>query len=213
MAFVNISKPAGLSPVRYFNGAKYTGKHEIYSILAANANPFYIGDIVALVSGGAATAADANGIPAVTLATTGNLTLGAIVGIGTNLYGAYANPANLNITNRPTGAQPVNYYAAVSDDPNIIYEIQEGGAGTNFTAANVGRYSPFVYAAPATGVAVSGTQINNATSQAAPTDLLLMRLAPRIDNHFVTSPATGGGAQKWWVMLGKHCTMVRPTQA
>src|SRR5260221_3232996 len=178
MAFVNPSKPAGLSPVRYLNGAKYDGKVQSYSILAANTNPFYIGDIVALVSGGGATAADANGIPAITLATTGNLTLGAIVAVGILPPGAsMANPNNLNITNRPTGAQPQNYYAMVSDDPNIIYEIQEGGAGTNFTGNVVGRYSPFIYAAPATGVSVSGTQLNNATTQAAPSDLLIMRLA------------------------------------
>jgi len=215
MAFVNPSKPAGLSPVRYLNGAKYDGKVQIYSILAANTNPFYIGDIVSLVSGGAATASDANGIPAITLATANSgLTLGAIVAVGTLSAGVYANPNNLNITNRPTGAQSVNYYAAVSDDPNIIYEIQEGGTGTNFTNAIVGRYVRFVYAAPATGVAVSGTQIDNGTAPtAAPTDLLVMRFAPRIDNHLVTSPATGGAGQKWWVMLGKHAFLTRPTQA
>lgn len=215
MAFVNPSKPAGISPVRYLNGAKYDGKVQIYSILAANTNPFFIGDIVSLVGGGGATASDANGIPAVTLAVANTgLTLGAIVAVGTLAAGVYANPNNLNLTNRPTGAQPVNYYAAVSDDPNIIYEIQEGGAGTNFTNVIVGRYVRFVYAAPATGVSVSGTQIDNGTAAAAaPTDLLVMRLAPRIDNHFVTAPATGGGAQKWWVMLGKHSFVTRPTQA
>lgn len=212
MAFVNPSKPAGLSPVRYLNGAKYDGKVQIYSILAANTNPFYIGDIVALVSGGAATAADANGIPAITLATANtSLTLGAVVAMGTLPAGVYANPNNLNITNRPAGAQPINYYAAISDDPNIIYEIQEGGAGTNLTPSAVGRYARFIYAAPATGVAVSGTQLDNGNATAtAVTDLLVMRLVPRIDNHFVTVPATGGGGQKWWVMLGKHQYMVRP---
>lgn len=210
MAFVNPNKPSGLSPVRYLNGAKYDGKVQTYAILAANTNPFYVGDIVKLVEGGASTAGDANGIPAITLATTGAGSLGAIVAVGTQLYGAYVNPNALQTNFRPTGAQSVNYYAAVSDDPNIIYEIQEGGAGTNFTQANIGRFSPFVYAAPATGVVVSGTMINNATSQAAVSDLFLLRLAPRIDNHFVTSPATGGGFQKWWCLLGLHQFVTRP---
>lgn len=209
MAFVNPIKASGLSPVRYLNGAKYNGKGQIYSILAANTNPFYMGDIVTLVGGGGATAADASGIPAITLAATTNTTVGVVVGLGTNQYGSYSNPQNLNIPYRPTGAQPQNYYALISDDPNIIYEVQEGGAGTNLTASAVGRYSPFIYAAPATGVVVSGTQINNATNQAAVTDLFLYRLAPRIDNHFVTSPAAGGGGQKWWVMLGKHIFATR----
>lgn len=212
MAFVNPNKPSGLSPVRYLNGAKYDGKAQIYSILAANTNPFYIGDIVSLVQGGAGTAADANGVPAVTLATANAVTLGAVISVSTLGPGAsMANPDNLNITYRPSGAQSKNYYVMVSDDPNIIYEIQEGGSGTNLTNAAVGRYARFVYAAPATGVSVSGTQLDNANAAATgPTDLLVMRFAPRIDNHFVTSPATGGGAQKWWVMLGKHQYMSRP---
>lgn len=211
MAFVNPSKPSGLSPVRYLNGAKYDGKVQVYSILAANTNPFFIGDIVALVQGGGATAADASGIPAITLATANGVTLGAIVGVGLLPPGAsYANPNNL-VPNRPTGAQTQNYYAAVSDDPNIIYEIQEGGAGTNLTASAVGRYARFIYAAPAAGVAVSGTQIDNGNATATgPTDLLLLRLAPRSDNHFVTVPATGGGGQKWWAVLGKHQFLTRP---
>jgi hypothetical protein len=25
-----------------------------------------------------------------------------------------------------------------------------------------------------------------------------------MDNAFVTSPATGGGAQKWWVLINNH---------
>ena len=215
MAFVNPSKPAGLSPVRYLNGAKYDGKAQIYSILAANTNPFYIGDIVKLVQGVAASA-DANGIPAITLATTGGTTLGAVISLSTLGPGSsMANPDNLNITNRPTGAQSKNYYAMVSDDPNIIYEIQEGGSGTNYSAtAAVGRYAPFVYATPATGVVVSGTQLDSSSAAVTgPSDLLIMRLAPRIDNHFVTSPSTGGGAQKWWVMLGKHQFLTRPAAA
>lgn len=215
MAFVNISKPSGLSPVRYLNAAKYDGKAESYAILAANTNPFFPGDIVKLVQGGAATAADANGIPAITLATTGGVTLGVIISVGTLPPGAsMANPNNLNIVNRPTGAQPQNYYAMVSDDPNIIYEVQEGGTGTNYTGAAVGRYAPFIYAAPATGVAVSGTQLDSTSAAVTgPSDLLIMRFPQRIDNHFVTVPTTGGGAQKWWVMLGKHQFMSRPAAA
>jgi hypothetical protein len=207
MAFVNPLKPAGLSPVKYLGGANYDGKGQIYSILAANTNPFFFGDFVTLVGGGTAAAADANGIPAITLATAGGGGIGAIVGIGTTPFGGpYVNPANQgNLASRPSGAQPINYYALVSDDPNIIYEVQEGGAGTNLTNAATSRNANIVYAAPATGVFVSGTQINNATVNTTATlDLKLLRLAPRADNHFVTSPATGGGGQKWWCLINNH---------
>lgn len=204
MAFVNPNKPAGLSPIKYLSGANYDGKGQLYSILAANTSPFYVGDLVDLAIGG-----DALGIPAINLATAGSaFHIGVIVAIGTvPAGGPYINVANMGSTiNRPTGAQPQNYYALVSDDPNIIYEIQEGGVGTNLTTAVCNLNANILYAAPAAGVFVSGTQITNT---AAPTttntlDLKILRLAQRIDNHFVTNPATGGGAQKWEVVINNH---------
>lgn len=207
MAFVNPSKPAGLSPVRYLNGAKYDGKVNVYSIAAADTNPYFPGDLVVPTATG-----DANGIPGVTLATAGNPAVGVIVAVGTlpgTGYlvpgGPYINVNNLNIVNRPTGAQTTVYYAAVSDDPNIIYEIQEGGVGTNLTTGACNNNANILYAAPATGVNVSGTTLNNGSvATTATLNLKILRLAQRIDNHFVTSPATGGGAQKWDVIINNH---------
>jgi hypothetical protein len=207
MAIVNPNKPAGLSPVAYLNGANYTGKGRLYSILAANTNPFFVGDLVVPVAGGGATAADSKGIPAITLATAGNPSIGAIVAVGTIADGGpYANPANLNQNFRPTGAQTINYYALVEDDPNVIYEIQEGGAGTNLTSNAVQRNANIVYAAPATGVVVSGTQLDNGTVAVTATlNLKILSFARRpMDNAFTTSPPTGGGAQKWWVLINNH---------
>jgi hypothetical protein len=206
MAFVNPNKPAGLSPVAYLNGANYDGKGRMYSILAANTNPFYVGDLVVPVGGGGATAADTLGIPAITLATAGAAAIGAIVAVGTNADGGpYVNPANLSQNFRPTGAQSVNYYALVSDDPYIIYEIQEGSTGTNLTRNVVQRNANILYAAPATNVVVSGTVLDNTTvATTATLNLKILSFARRVDNQFVTSPATGGGSQKWWVLINNH---------
>lgn len=210
MAFVNPNKPAGLSPIKYLNGANYDGKGQLYSILAANTNPFYLGDLVDLAAGG-----DALGIPAITLATAGSaFHVGVVVAIGTTAAGGpYLNVANLGSTIfRPSGAQTVNYYALVSDDPNIIYEIQEGGSGTNIAATNFQGNSNIIYAAPAAGVFVSGTQLNNTAlpTTTATLDLKVLRLSQRIDNHFVTNPTTGGGAQKWEVLINNHQFASRP---
>jgi hypothetical protein len=127
--------------------------------------------------------------------------------------GPYINVANMGSTIfRPTGAQTQNYYALVSDDPNIIYEIQEGGSGTNIAATNFQGNSNILYAAPATGVFVSGTTLNNTAlpTTTATLDLKVLRLAQRIDNHFTTNPATGGGAQKWEVLINNHQFASRP---
>jgi hypothetical protein len=202
MAFVNPNKPSGLSPVGYLNGANYDGKGRMYTILAADTNPYYPGDLVVPTGSGDAT----RGIPGVTLATAGNPSVGVIVAVGTIPDGGpYANPANLNIVNRPSGAQTVNYYAFVSDDPNIIYEIQEGGSGTNLTASALQNNANILYAAPATGVNVSGTTLNNASVTTTSTlNLKIISFARRVDNQFLTSPATGGAAQKWWVIINNH---------
>ena len=208
MAFVNPNKPSGLSPVRYLNGAKYDGKGQMYCVLAADTNAYYPGDLVTPSASGG----DSNGVPAVTLATAGNVAVGVIVAIGT-LYGTgylppggpYINALNLNVVSRPSGAQTSNYYALVSDDPNIIYEIQEGGSGTNLTTAAINNNANILYAAPATGVNVSGTTLNNASVTTTSTlNLKILRLVQRIDNHFLTSPATGGAAQKWEVIINSH---------
>jgi hypothetical protein len=204
MAFTNPNKPAGLSPIKYINGANYDGKGQLYSILAANASPFYVGDLVDLAIGG-----DALGIPAIALATAGSaFHIGVIVAVGTNAMGGpYLNVGNLGATiYRPSGAQTQNYYALVSDDPNIVYEIQEGGTGTNLTTAVCNLNANILYSAPASGVFVSGTTLTN---NAAPTttntlDLKILRLSQRIDNHFVTNPTTGGGGQKWEVIINNH---------
>jgi hypothetical protein len=211
MAFVNPLKPAGLSPLRYLNAAKYDGKGNMYCVLAADTNPYWNGDLVTLAAGG-----DTNGIPAVTLATAGAAAVGVIVAIGTLNAGTgyrvpggpYINPLNLNVVNRPSGAQPQVYYALVSDDPNIIYEVQEGGTATNLTPAAINNNANILYAAPAASVHVSGTTLDGGSvGTSATLNLKILRLTQRVDNHFALSPPsapTGGAGQKWEVLINNH---------
>jgi hypothetical protein len=201
MAIVNPNKPAGLAAVKHILGNSMVGQGNMYTVLAADTNPYFIGDLVDLTGIG-----DSRGIPGITLATAGNPAVGVIAAIGVNPDGGpYVNINNLALVNRPTGAQPVNYYALVMDDPYLIFEIQEGGAGTNLTTAFVGKNANILYAAPAAGVAVSGTTFNNATTATTATlNLKLLGLVRRADNAFTTSPTTGGGAQKWWCTINNH---------
>ena len=201
MAFTNVSKPSGLSPVRYLNGAMYNGKVNQYCILAADTNAYWPGDLVTPVANG-----DSNGIPAVSLAAAGGVAIGVVVAVGLIPQGGpYINPNNLAVIGRPAAAQSQIWYVAVSDDPNIIYSIQEGGAGANLTQTSCNRNANILYAAPATGVSVSGTTLNNASVTTTSTlNLKIMRLIQAPDNHFVTNPSTGGGGQKWEVLINNH---------
>ena len=209
--FVNPNKPSGLTPVKYLNGAKWTGGGNMYAILSSDGNAYSQGDLVTLTGTG-----DGSGIPGITLATAGAAAVGVILavgrgagptglaGIGAGGGGPYIDPNNLSLVQAPA-AKTSNYYALVCDDPNVIFEIQEGGSGTNLTQTAIGSNANIVYAAPATGVAVSGTQLDNGSLATTSTlNLKIWSLAQRADNHFSTSPATGGAGQKWWVLINNH---------
>lgn len=215
MAFVNALKPSGLSPLRYLSAAKYDGKGQMYCVLPTNTNPFWVGDLVVPVAGG-----DVNGIPALTLAAPGGQAVGVIVAIGTLNAGTgysvpggpYINPNDLSWVSRPAGAQQAVYYALVSDAPDIIYEIQEGGTAANLTAATaLGKNANIIYSVPLPGPripAVSGTQLDGSSiGTSATLNLKILRLVQRVDNHFATTPPsapTGGGGQKWEVLINNH---------
>src|SRR5208337_1958997 len=179
MAFVNPNKPAGLSPIMTLSGSDWTGKGSVYSIPTSDStNAYYVGDVVTLIAGGGG---DANGYPNVVLATAGAASVGVVVAAGINpLGGPYINPNDLSKTFVPA-TKAVPYYVLVVDDPNMIFEVQESGAGTNLAATTApGRNANFVYAAPATGVAVSGTTLNNVgLAVTATLNLKILRLAPR----------------------------------
>lgn len=213
MAFVNPNKPVGLSPTKYLNGSKWIGQASMYAIAAADTGGYWQGDLVKLAAGGD----PATGLKYVTLGTAGAAAVGVVVAVGpgTNSVGSSGqgggaggpliNPNNLSTTNRPAAAQSGVWYALIVDDPNVIFEIQEGGSGTNLTAATGTGNADIVYAAPAAGVVYSGTMLNNgAIDTTATRNLKIVSFAQRIDNHFVTSPTTGGGFQKWLCLINNH---------
>lgn len=196
----NVNRPSGLSPVKYLGGADWDGKANMYYIAAADTNPFYIGDVVDLNN----TADATRGIQGVTLATAGNPAVGVIVGIGTNPEGGpYINPANLDRIWRPTGAQAENYYALVVDDPYVIFEAQEDGVGGTIAAASSSKNANLIYAAPGTGVRVSGTMIDSSTVNTTSTlNLKLLGLVRRYEGN--GSLNTFGNFAKWLCMINNH---------
>jgi hypothetical protein len=190
----NANRPSGLSPLTYLNGADWDGRGNMYYIAQADGNAFYVGDPVVLSGNGDPV----RGIPGVTIATAGNPVTGVIVAIGVNPDGGpYIDPNNLGRVFAPA-TKTQAYYALVVDDPNVIFEIQEVGTGTQLDSAAIGLNADFVAGAPAAGVSVSGYQLNNvgeATSSAL--NLKLLGLVRRFDNVF-------GAYAKWRVMINNH---------
>ena len=224
--FNNPNKPVGLSPLDSVAASgNFTGRGSLYAIAPADTSGYFVGDLVMPGTTAGNTFGvgfDPLGTPIITKYVAGtNPVVGVVMGIGIDPTGSqFINPNVLGAAAsnypfagpgggiyRPTGASGVYYYALVIDDPDTIFEIQEGGAGTNLTNTLTHWNYNVVVANPSViGVnAFSGTQLDNASGATTATlPLRLLRFAPRSDNGFTTSPATGGGFQKWWVKMNNH---------
>lgn len=172
----NANIPSGLAPVRHVSGAPYNGQCNLYVILAANTSGFAIGDPV--VSGGSA---DATGkIPNIALAAGTGALRGVIVSLS-DTYPGNAKIGNLNSIVRPAAAQSTDWYALVCDDPDILFECQEIGTGTVFTAAEIGLNCNLV--AGTNNGYVSGWMLDNTTEATTATlQVRLIQAIPRVDN-------------------------------
>jgi hypothetical protein len=187
----NANTPMGLSPVEYLGGAQWNGKARRYYIPSTDNNAFAIGDPVVLAGD-----ADASGVASITLATAGSAFLGAIVGMGGTQYGGPSvDPTNLNTTVIPA-TKTRGYYVLVADDPNIIFEVQEIGTGTQLTSAAVGLNCNLV--AGTNSGYLSGWLLDNTTEASTSTlDVKLLGLKQVSNNAF-------GAYAKWLVLINNH---------
>ena len=192
----NTSRISGLAPVSYLNGSPWNGQARNYYIPSTDTVAYAIGDPVDI--GGSS---DGNGVASVVKATAGNNSganriLGAIVGVLGTAYGsAAAGIANPNTIVIPA-TKTQNYYVLVADDPNIIFEIQEGGTGTALAATEVGLNCDL--ASGSNNGYVSGWVLDNAvTSTSANYQMNLLGLSQRSDNAF-------GAYAKWLCKINLH---------
>jgi hypothetical protein len=217
----NQNKPSGLTPVKYLNGADWDGKANIYFINSADTNAYSVGDLVSPLAGldqwsGLQTAT-------LTVAASSTQVCGVVVGVGASpsttssqRSGPFVDPTNLNLVSIPA-TKTKNYFIAVVDDPKVIFEIQETGAGTtpatSLTYTACSKNASFIYAAPAAGVAVSGTTLDNGVSSghtpqtsATVTNgyfLRMLGLSQKIDPQTALYNVYGLYA-KWLVKLINH---------
>ena len=200
----NPNRPSGFTPVKYLNGAPWNGQANIYSIIATYGTELNIGDPV--ISSGTA---DAFGIPGINIGAGTGALRGVIVGLY-NSGSATARPGaptaggigDDSITYRSASHANV-WYAAVCDDPNVLFEIQEENVATQLAATDVGANQISV---SGTGNGfISGWQLAGTTTGAAATtatlQLRLMGLVQR--NHRDGANAFGAFA-KWLVKINTH---------
>lgn len=190
----NTSKIAGLSPVGYLNGSAWNMQGRTYYISSTDTNAYAIGDPVDLSGSG-----DANGVAGIVLATAGNnsganMLIGACMGFGTqaDVVGNILTPNSIVVPATKTAA----YYAIVADDPNIIFQIQEGGTSPALAATNIGQNADL--ASGANNSYVSGWVLDNATTTTGSGfQLKLLQLTQQQNNAF-------GTYAKWLVQINLH---------
>lgn len=181
----NTDRASGFRPVAHRNGGSYNGAFRLYSMPTGDGTAVYIGDFVKL----AGTGQTINGrvYSDVARAATGDVVTGAVIGV------------------IPVTRESLIYRAAstqrlvmVADDPDLLFEAQEGSSGTAFTADDIGLNCDFVVAAGSATTGLSGSQLNNATEATTNTlDLQLVAFLNREDNAI-------GSSARWLVRINRH---------
>lgn len=194
----NANKPTGLTPVKYLSGADWDGRGNGYFLPQADANTLFVGDCVKLAAG----ADTKTGLPTIARAAAGDALVGVVLAIGIYpMGGPYIDPTNLTLLSAPA-TKTKSYYVFVADDPNIIYEAQEGGTGYNpaspLTNTAASKNASIFVGTPGTGVNLSAVVIDASTvATTATLALKLMGVSPRPDNAL-------GGFCKWLCKINNH---------
>jgi hypothetical protein len=157
----SVSRINGFRPVKTVTGAPYNGQGNVYFVPAADSSVIMVGDAVKLLGDARA----ATGAPTVTrVSSATDIPVGIVVGILFSGVGDTINMPPVNDLNTPVYRRAsTDRYVLVSDDPNLIYEVQY--AGTSVSAAtittNVGQNGQFLINAGNTSSGVSGFQIDS----------------------------------------------------
>jgi hypothetical protein len=143
------------------------------------------------------------GLPYVQRAVAGSAVRGVLIGIGSNPRGGpYIQPTDLTQTSRKNVAQTVDFFAAVCDDPDLVFEIQElssnstplgtytsAGTAVVGAAAQMNKNANFVFAtALPTNLQTSGVMLDSGTyATTATLNLKVLGNVQRLDNAPYTS--------------------------
>ena len=181
----NPSTPNGLVPVRTLTGP-YMGNTNAYSVVAGDGTLIGIGDLVKI----AGTAQTVNGVTMqdVVRAATGDVFVGVVTSVvpDTRDSTVYRAASTLRVLN-------------VCDDPNVLFEIQEGGGGTALAINDIGLNANIVVANASTTTGLSGTLLDNSTPPNTTNtfDLKIYGMSNKQNNVV-------GAAAKWIVRINRH---------
>lgn len=179
----NVNMPNGFTPIMYADGSPYMGMGRRY-YKDATAGILAIGDAVVRV----VNSSDPLGNPEIVKHTVGSYVTGVIVGIEPDY-------SNLN-TSGYLAAAGVGY-VLVEDRPDVLYEVQEAGAGTALAITDIGKHIDSITAANAD--ATLGRSVDCIDNNAKATDntWIISQLSPTPGN-------TVGPYARWLVKANLH---------
>lgn len=179
----NVNAPRGFTPVKYADGRPYLGICTRY-YKDATAGIIGVGDPVIQVT----SSSDPEGGQEIVRASTGSAITGVVVGIeprrGSEGQVGYLAAADVG-------------YVLVADDPNLLFEVQEGGAGTALAVTDTGKHINSVTALNAdTTIGRSKYQIDNNAKSTGNTW--------RIESLVAKADNVVGSYAKWLVTANLH---------
>lgn len=189
----NTNAPTGLNPVRYLSGAPYNGAVNYYSVPAGNGTAIYVGDPVKHVSTGTGQNINGTNYTDVILAGTGDVITGSVVAVMPDLTASGAGFQSLLYRAASTAR-----ILAVADDPNLLFEVQEGTGGTALTLNDTGLNINLAAGTGSTITGRSGLTIDNGTeAQTNTLDLKIIAPNNRVDKAI-------GDSMSWLVRINRH---------
>lgn len=181
----NQNTPFGLRSVSGVSNGPYNGGVRQYSVAAGDGTAIYIGDLVK--NAGTSQVINGETMSDVVIAATGDVFAGVVVG---------ALPVTRD--SLPYRAASTQRVLLVDDDPNALFEVQEIGTGTPFTANDIGLNCNISVVAGSTVTGLSGTVLDNGTEATTNTlDVKIVGLVNRPDNAV-------GAFAKWLVRINRH---------
>ena len=175
----NANTPRGLIPYAYQSGAPYNAAVNVYYVPAGNATALYIGDPVV----GLNNSADANGVPAVGIATAGatNYVLGVMMGRANNAGQLVVPVLQSNSVYLPALTAG---YIYVADDPNLLHMVQEDSVGGAMAVGAGGRNVDLIAGAGNATSGYSGWMLDSNTLGTGNTlQMRVMRALQEADNQ------------------------------
>ena len=177
----NVNAPRGFRPVRYADGKPYMGAMNRYYITGIVLG---VGDPVVRLT----ASADPLGGPQVVRASTGSYITGVVVGF---------EPLRNSLTEVGYSLTGDSTYVYVADEPDLLFEVQEGGSSTALAVTDIGNCINSVTALNAdTTIGSSKYQIDNGAKGSGDT-WFLVELVQRADNAL-------GKYAKWIVQPSLH---------